>query len=808
MKKSVIRKIMLSILSGTVLVSSNIGFAGEVNLTAGNGDKGFVGSLVELQGGNNGWYFQIGDEPLVNSGAVRPLNSISSNILVFDGIDFYMNTAEIYGGIGGLDLELYGGKACGSGDANENTVVIKDSPVIGFAEDGSIYGGYSLNGDASTNTVNITNSIFYNGNKYIFGGYSGNKEANNNIVEIDNTLFVWNYSGDDKRIDVSGGYAPGENANGIANACGNRVEVNNSCFNWDVNNIFGAYASNDASDNIVTIRYSEFKEVNSIVGGNAIDGDAQNNIVVISNSKFKESYFAINAGSSISGNAIGNTITINGNTEFVEGASICAGSVGTGGGKAYNNIVNLIGISTDGLKDVNLYGGYKSGNQGEFGGDSTPNTLNLKDIDNGTKINQIGGFDVINFDGVKWENGESVLEVETLHTNNTVANVKNIISEKLPQTGEAMTLIKVVDNQNQTTTSEMKRYVLFNNDSNTDAGITYDIVNVVANNYLNAEGELSQASDNITLTITRYTGASDNTVVLGESRAAATAFANQGSELIETGLDALARDSDKDTKVYAAIYGNKSEYETGSHVNVNGWSGIVGVGKTTNDGLTIGAFFENGEGNYRTYKNISNESLRGDGEATYNGGGFLVRKDNANGSYLEASLRAGNLQNELLNAVRDGSSMAGYDIDTFYYGAHVGIGKIIPRGVEDDSIDIYGKFIYAHYDDEDMMLDGVDTHFGSVESERLRLGFRINDVQDKKLSMYYGAAWEYEFGGEAKTTVLGFEADTPSLEGSTVIGEVGMHYNANEKWSIDLNVRGYGGEREGFSGSVHANYNF
>ncbi|MBQ5624243.1 MAG: autotransporter outer membrane beta-barrel domain-containing protein, partial [Phascolarctobacterium sp.] len=268
-------------------------------------------------------------------------------------------------------------------------------------------------------------------------------------------------------------------------------------------------------------------------------------------------------------------------------------------------------------------------------------------------------------------------------------------------------------------------------------------------------------------------------LVLGESRAAAVAFTNQGSELIETGLNALARDNEKDTKVFAAVYGNHSEYETGSHVNVNGWSGIVGIGKTNDDGLTVGAFFENGEGNYSTHNIFTNDYIRGDGEACYNGGGFLVRKDNANGVYAEASLRAGNLQNELRNAVRNGSELTGYDIDTFYYGAHVGVGKVIARGNDGDSVDVYGKFIYTHHDGETFDIGGTATKFDSVESERLRLGFRINEVQTNKLNMYYGAAWEYEFGGDADNTVVGYDLSTPSLGGSTVIGEIGAHYKAS-----------------------------
>ena len=326
--------------------------------------------------------------------------------------------------------------------------------------------------------------------------------------------------------------------------------------------------------------------------------------------------------------------------------------------------------------------------------------------------------------------------------------------------------------------------------------------------FLKAEGKIYQENEDIKLKITRV-GTNDQALVIGESRAAATAFTNQGSELIEIGLDSLARDrSEKETKVFASIFGNASEYATGSHIKVNGWSGIVGVAKTNDDGLTKGAFFENGEGNYRTFNNFKGDFMRGDGEANYNGGGFFVRKDNSNGVYTEASLRAGNLQNELHKAIVGSEGLAGYDIDTFYYGAHLGIGKIIPRGNEGDSIDIYGKFIYTHHDSEDFTIDGDEFHFDSVDSERLRLGFRINEVQNKKLNMYYGAAWEYEFGGDADNTVASYDLSTPSLSGSTVIGEIGMHYKASEKWSVDINGRAYTGKRDGFTGSVQANYAF
>ena len=554
---------------------------------------------------------------------------------------------------------------------------------------------------------------------------------------------------------------------------------------------------------------------------------ASNNTVTISSGSVN-SYFA--GGYSSSGDAIDNIVTIIGG-EF--GDISIYGSYSNGSGAVVRGTVNIAGNPV--LTDARLVGalgsnadgylniGYNEGVDDKISGTTI---TDYKSWTNGNSIKGIANFRTINFKNLKWENGKTVLNVkDSIGFAKTTIGKISIIGGTVTN-GEYMNLISAnsingtIDNNGQT--------------------INVDVYQSTAR-IITIDGEITQDTNNVKLTIkdsaagagidayiddNQQQGGTNNpnnpnntpsgnssqlnpqVLVIGESRTAATAFTNQGSELIETGLNALARDNEKDTKVFAAVYGNHSEYATGSHVDVNGWSGIVGVGKTNANGLTVGAFFENGEGNYSTHNVTDFGYLRGDGEACYNGGGFLVRKDNANGVYAEAAIRAGNLQNELRDAVIGSTGAMGYDIDTFYYGVQVGVGKIIPRGNDGDSIDVYGKFIYTHHDSEDFTIDGDDFHFDSVDSERLRLGFRINEVQTNKLAMYYGAAWEYEFGGDADNTVVGYDLSTPSLGGSTVIGEIGAHYKASDKWSIDLNGRAYVGQREGFSGSVQANYAF
>ena len=767
MKKSLARKITLSILAGAVLMSSSVVWAAV--------PSGWKDSGVAL---GASYYIYI------------PVTGKEGSVSV-----------------GGTYDVILAGVAEGTGGATGGKVTITDG---NFQRNGSIhffFGGYSEGGNASSNTVNIsgvdTEFISMGDDIIIYGGQSvggQNASVEENKVIISDGKFdeVVRVGGaDGVGVEVFGG-----SASGSANY--NEVKITNVKQGSFFKKIYGGSATKGATGNEVVLS-AENATYNLVYGGDADAGEVKNNIVTISGGKFKDDNGVIYGGySSDKGTVSGNTVNISG--------GVLKGKIYGGystNGSATNNIVNISGDADLGI--AYLYGG-ASGSAETVSG----NTLNIGTAGNdagtgwaptnGRTIRSIKGFDEINIYGVEWNEAQPHMTVIDVELKDTKINAY-VSGELYNVTSKKMTLI---DATNLTKASGATNYLHSDSKVNLYEGIAnvYTGVVEVDETYKDVVIKLEEKSNSTPGDTTPQPERNNQVLVIGESRAAAVAFTNQGSELIETGLNALARDNEKDTKVFAAVYGNHSEYETGSHVNVNGWSGIVGIGKTNADGLTVGAFFENGEGNYSTHNIFTNDYIRGDGEACYNGGGFLVRKDNANGVYAEASLRAGNLQNELRNAVRNGSELTGYDIDTFYYGAHIGIGKVIPRGNDGDSLDVYGKFIYTHHDGETFDIGGTATKFDSVESERLRLGFRINEVQTNKLSMYYGAAWEYEFNGDAHDKIASFDLETPSLEGSTVIGEIGAHYKASEKWSIDLNGRAYVGQREGFSGSVQANYAF
>ena len=306
----------------------------------------------------------------------------------------------------------------------------------------------------------------------------------------------------------------------------------------------------------------------------------------------------------------------------------------------------------------------------------------------------------------------------------------------------------------------------------------------------------------------------DQIDLVAENRAVAAAFVNQGTDLISDSLDTISRDDNYGVKTFAAVHGNRSKYDVNSDIKINGWSTIVGVGNAdkfdNGSEFSWGVFYENGSGNYRTFNEFNNEFFRGDGSLVYNGGGIAARYTNKNGVYTEGSLRAGMLKSDMDNALRDGAgNYYGYESESAYYGAHIGIGKITSLS-ESSDLDIYGKFFHTYTEGDSFKVAGDEFEFDSINSDRLRIGARITSNKENKFSTYYGLAYEYEFNGDADMTAQGLKAPTQSLQGSSVMAEVGFNYQPTptSPWSFDLNMRGYTGERQGGSFNVQATYTF
>jgi hypothetical protein len=272
---------------------------------------------------------------------------------------------------------------------------------------------------------------------------------------------------------------------------------------------------------------------------------------------------------------------------------------------------------------------------------------------------------------------------------------------------------------------------------------------------------------------------------------------------------------------FGAVSGGSVRYNTGSHVNMNSLSLLAGLsfGLDLQPGrLTLGAFFEYGNGSYDTHNSFGNAgSFDGDGDVRHTGGGILGRMDFVNTGpgnvYAELSGRAGGAHNEYDNSdLRDvHGTRAEYESSSAYYGAHVGLGYIW-NATEATTLDVHGKYLWTRQEGDSVRLSTDDrVKFDDVDSSRLRLGGRLAHAFNEFVSPYIGAAWEHEFDGKARAaTVDGFAIGAPSLQGSTGIGELGLSVtpSAQLPLSFDLGVQGYAGKREGVTGTLQVKFEF
>ena len=296
------------------------------------------------------------------------------------------------------------------------------------------------------------------------------------------------------------------------------------------------------------------------------------------------------------------------------------------------------------------------------------------------------------------------------------------------------------------------------------------------------------------------------------------AFNLQGADLIaREGMEAAVRSAQLDNNhaVFAALTRSSLDYGA---VDVDGTNMLAGLAwrSTTGAGsMTYGVFAEHGDGSYDTYANINGTSLHGEGDTDYTGGGILARMD-FNGSknghgYLEASGRVGNADTDYTNSgLHDAYGRAAYSTDGTYYGAHIGAGYV-QKLDEKSSIDWYGKLLWTRLEGGSADLStGEHLTFDDADSLRLRIGGRWNYAASDFVSYYAGLGYEYEFDGEASGFTNGLALGDEDLTGGSGVAELGISFkpSKNSPFSLELNLAGFTGEREGFHGGVEAVYTF
>lgn len=312
-----------------------------------------------------------------------------------------------------------------------------------------------------------------------------------------------------------------------------------------------------------------------------------------------------------------------------------------------------------------------------------------------------------------------------------------------------------------------------------------------------------------------------------EGRAASVSLVTQGADLASAQGMASAREAAKSMAAganplgiggFAAMSGGVSRYNTGSHVDADGFSFMAGLAKRmplSGVDLVAGVFFEAGFGSYSTYNNTAkDESIRGFGNNNYMGGGILGRMDITEsalkGLYVETALRMGNIHTSYnSDDLNPALGRADYDTDSTYVGVNAGLGYVWELS-EKASLDLYGKYFWTHTSSADVEIFNDPVHFDAVNSHRTRFGARFAYQVNENISPYVGAAWEHEFDNNSRSTVAGDSIAAPTTKGSSGLGELGLTWkpSAESGLSVDLGAQGYAGVRQGVSGNLQMKYEF
>lgn len=753
---------------------------------------------------------------------------------------------------------LYGGWA-EAGDAKNSVVTITGSTITS-----NVVGGHTNAGTADNNEVKITDSeISYVvvGGEIFTDGSNASGAATNNKVTLINSSANIVYGG---RVGGTWGIATGDtSANGIGDATGNTLTIESLKSGSTINleQIFGGVVTGqgNANSNKVVLGKTgagavTMDKVNTLYGGGSQNGggvrggDANGNEIAIrSNVTLRTGTGSSNGtriygGYAYAGAANDNEVTISGGhvADMVIGGSSSTGAFGSGtangnkvrvtGGSSIGGAVygGFIGMGSASINNIiieggtiggDIYGGYSGygdainnsitisgtvdlSNRTIYGGGSvsgnvkTGNTVSFKNT--GGSVKAIKNIDVLGVSALA-NNGNALTITNGAIGDLADTTVKLVASDSGLQVGQQITLVQansgVITNTTSLDQATLKK--------NSNAFISYDFE------------EVAGLNDAIAVIVTGKEADTANARALAESRAAGVALLNQSSDLlIDQGFGAVKFNGEgvvKDTYGFATTGGSSIRYNTGSFVKANGFSLIAGLAqKTTVDNGVwhLGAFFENGHSNYSTHNDGVDGAVRGDGDATYNGGGILARFDSAGGMYGEASMRAGSIKNKFGGFAYNGGT-GSYEDRSTYYEAYLGLGQQRQLS-KNTSLDIYGKYFYTHQQGSDFEVLGEQVTTAAVKSSRMQLGGRLTKQVTAEVSYYGGVAWEYEFDGAADMAVAGADLAAPSLKGSSGIVEMGIRLKPSKtgKITLDLGAQGHFGKRRGFSGGLQINYSF
>lgn len=303
---------------------------------------------------------------------------------------------------------------------------------------------------------------------------------------------------------------------------------------------------------------------------------------------------------------------------------------------------------------------------------------------------------------------------------------------------------------------------------------------------------------------------SESSKTLAEAQLGSVALVTQGAEFVaDEGMRSIrAAAKEGSFTAFGAMAGGYNRYETGSHVDVEGFSLAVGTAGRINN-LTLAGFVEAGWASSESHV----ASTEADADHDYYGVGAAMRYDFQSPFYLDGAVRLGQISTEFDGSY--GTGTAKYDADGLYATAHIGAGYVFDL-TPDVKLDAYGRYLLSYVEGDDVTLESDAKERFSMDdttTHAVRLGARLEGAF-QTFDWYTGLAYEHVFDGKAEGELkfAGATAalDAPSLKDDSAIVDLGftMKPEANGPWTIGVGLKGYAGDRRGGTGSVNVLYTF
>ena len=685
--------------------------------------------------------------------------------------DAHDNTVEVTG-----DSLVWGvitGGTSMQANAFNNSVIIEDQAEI----KSTIHAGQSTQGgDAYSNMVDIRGGDFSDFQGYIAGGTSFGGSAYSNEVHIRTTTDTWVYGGqtfasadlvdEDTRVSDNLVYVHEDGA--VSGAVAGRSSEGKS---WGVaieNNLI--VVDGTAGQVIAADRYSLAGNINSETDTAETHG---NRIEVSGTVTEQISIFRGTIHQSADMPEYTGTVNVSNNEVVInEGADISQADV----------VLCDINIQTDEMLQTRI--GTKNANQ--FNVNASNNTLVVNKWQGDVK--SIADFD-------RWD----VRVGDNVDPNKAIITAGSVT---LPESGLSSLSLTLSDQALPAYQQSGQSLTILDADQIEGILIGENTEQIIKSEsgFLFADAEFDAATG--TLDVSKL-HATDKSVGYFEGLTAMLSMTSQAADLVAG--SALKSSMDKISlggiSAIGVMDGSSYRVQTGSSINVKGFSALAGVGGKFAAGsgaLDVAGFVEFG---HSTFDTVSAFDSSGNGE--YYGLGALARWTADCGFFAEGSVRFG-----WLDADFDGeSSTGGYGQNAMYYGAHAGLGWGFDMGSLGKT-EVFGQYFYTKQKFDDMKVAGVEMSADDADSSRTRLGARYTYSGDS-VEAWVIAAWDLEFDGETGGKVMSVSVDAPSLEGNSAVGETGVTFGgANSPWSVSARVGGYVGDRDGVYGGLTAAYRF